>query len=201
MPIPIPIDNTCRPARSYSSLRGVVARAVMILGFSLGLVVAGCSAAEVSTLQKAGVEPGSDFGATIPDVGPDESMTFGFIALCVGTGAGVTLTAASFEDSTNLEIVGFAVNDAPRGDSSFGAEKVTLVDAGFDATQREVSAPCPDEGDFLGLELRREAEPITGRGDRLVLTYAGTEDGSEGRSVIPFFVVLCAPTDMTDECS
>jgi hypothetical protein len=199
LPISIPIATQCRPQRSDSFTRGVVGRVIITLGFGLGVFLGGCSVPEAPTLQKAGAEPGSDFGATIPNVAAGEPMTFGFIPLCVGSNTGVTVTAASFEESTNLEVVGFAVENAPRENDLFGAEKVTLANAGFDVTKREVSASCPNDGDFLGLELRRVAEPATGRGDRLVLTY--TEEDGQGQTTIPFYVVLCAPTDITDECS
>ncbi|MCA1783849.1 MAG: hypothetical protein ABR616_09930 [Dermatophilaceae bacterium] len=123
MPISIPIDSQCRSRSSDSCTRAVVGRVIITLGFGLGLVLGGCSAPEEPTLQKAGEEPGSDFGATIPDVAAGESMTFGFIPLCVASNTGVTVTAASFEESTNLEVVGFAVENAPRENDRFGADK------------------------------------------------------------------------------
>ena len=198
MPNSIPIAPQCRPRRSDSCARGVAARVLITLGFGLGLVLGGCDALEAPILKQAGVEPGSDFGATVPNVAAGESMTFGFIALCVYSNTGVTLTAASFEESTNLEVVDFAVDKAPHANDAFGAEKVSLGQAGFDVTQREVSASYPNDGDFLGLELRRGAEPVTGRGDRLVLTY--TEQKRQRQTTIPFYVVLCAPTDVFDMC-
>ena len=150
------------PTSALGLLRqGVAARVLITLGFGLGLVLGGCDALEAPILKQAGVEPDSDFGATVPNVAAGESMTFGFIALCVDSNTGVTVTAASFEESTNLEVVDFAVDKAPHANDAFGAEKVSLGQAGFDVTQREVSASYPNDGDFLGLELRRGAEPVS----------------------------------------
>lgn len=173
-------------------------RAIASLGIVLGTILGGCSGPQGGSLMKAGTEPDSDFGATIPGMANGQSITFGFIPLCVIDGKQVTILSASFDEATNLEVVDFAVNRPPFGDTTFGADKVSLAEAGFDSTQREVDSTCPTDGDHLGLELRRGRDPETGRGDRLVLTYVG--DGKEASLEIPFFVVLCAPSDESRDC-
>ena len=182
-----------RPANYFT--KGVAGR-VMALGLSLGLVLSGCGLPADPTLRQPGdADPDASFGVTVADVAAGESHTFGAIALCVDSDEPVTVTAVSFEDLTNLEVVDFAVSQS----SEFGGDQVTLAQAGFDATQRDVSAPCPNAANFLGVELRRGPQPVTGSGRPLVVTYA---DGNrERRTTVPFYAILCAPTDVEGDCN
>lgn len=155
---------------------------------SVGLTLTGCGGTEPGSLMMADAEPELDFGADIPDVDSDAPVTFGFIPLCVDAQDPATITAVEFEKADNMRVSSFSVI----GDTEMGTEFATLRELGFDETERQVSAACPDQGDFLGIEVRRGPDETVGTGERLVITY--TRGGRTSRSTIPFYMTLC-PTE------
>jgi hypothetical protein len=131
----------------------------------------------------------NEFGISLPATLADRPYTIGAIPLCLDGVDGAVVDSVSPASTDGLTVTGFALRPFPLG---FGADQVSLAEAGF-GSGRTVSGQCSAHaGSELGVEFTKQ-QAATARVDGLLVSWhAGSRSGT---SLVPLHLVLCEDAD------
>jgi hypothetical protein len=193
---PTPGPVSAHPARRWLVLGAVLlvaggAIVWWLLAGADGSVGAGRTAVIQPGQAGGGVIFPSDnkVGIALPATLADRPYTLGAMPLCLDGVDGAVVDSVSPESTDGLTVTGFALRPFPL---RFGADQVSLAEAGF-GSGRTVSGRCSaDAGSELGVEFTKQ-EATTARVDGLLVRWhAGSRSGT---SLVPLHLVLCQDAD------